>query len=111
MDLPLIIFIGLVNYLVSVDQVTQLWHRQLQDVGTVALHHEVICFKIPSDAQVALEFGDVLEGLGSQLLLTRHIVVFILSHSIDSDTKESSILPAPEYDVQVFGEPVFESKA
>ena len=63
--LPLIIIIGLVHYFISVDRVTQLRYRQLQDVGTVGLHHEVICYKIPSDAQVPLEFGDVLDGLGS----------------------------------------------
>ena len=67
MDLPLIIIISLVNYFISVDQVAQLWHRQLQDIGTVGLHHEVICYKIPSDAQVALELGQVLDGLGSRL--------------------------------------------
>ena len=66
MHLPLIIMVSLVDYFISVDHETQLWHRQLQDVGTVELHHEVIRYKIPSDAQVALEFGDVLEGLGSQ---------------------------------------------
>ena len=70
MDLPLIIVVSLVNYLVSVNQVTQLWYRQLLDVSTIGLHHEVICYKIPSDAQVPLEFGDVLDGLGSQQLLT-----------------------------------------
>ena len=52
MDLPHIIIIRLVNYFISVDQETQLWHRQLQDVGTVGLHPEVIRYKIPSDAQV-----------------------------------------------------------
>ena len=83
MHLPLIIIISLVNYFISMDQKTQLRHRQLQDVGSVGLHHEVICYKIPSDAQVPLEFGDVLEGLGSQLLLTR--VYPLLPLSIDLD--------------------------
>ena len=66
MDLPLIVRIGLVNYLISVDQGTQLWPGQLRDVGSVGVHHEVICYKIPSDAQVPLEFGDELYGLDSQ---------------------------------------------
>ena len=65
MDLPLIM-ISLVDDFTSVDRKTQLWHRQLQDVGTVSVHHKVICCKIPSDAQVPLEFCDVLERLGSQ---------------------------------------------
>ena len=65
MDLPMTIIISLVHYFVSVDQETQIWHRQLQDVGAVELHHIVIRYKIPSDAQVPLEFGDVLKGLGS----------------------------------------------
>ena len=60
MDLPIIVRIGLVHYFISVDRETQLWHRQLQDVGSVGVHYEVICYKIPSDAQVPLEFGDVL---------------------------------------------------
>ena len=60
MDLPLVIIICHVDYFISVDQETQLWHRQLQDVGSVGLHHEVIRYKIPSNAQVPLEFGDVL---------------------------------------------------
>ena len=109
MDLPLIIIVGLVHYLISVDQVTQLWLRQLQDIGTVGLHHEVICYKIPSDAQVPLEFGDVLEGLGSQLLLT-HVFYVLLMISIDKDV-QVSMTPQHELDVQVFGEPVFQSKA
>ena len=60
MDLPIIVRIGLVHYFISVDQVTQLWHVQLRDVGSVGVHYEVICYKIPSDAQVPLEFGDML---------------------------------------------------
>ena len=69
MDLPLVIIISLVNYFISVDQKTQLRHRQLQDVGTIGLQYEVICYKIPSNAQVPLELGDVLKGLSSQTLL------------------------------------------
>ena len=65
MDLPLIFRIGLVHYFISVDQETQLRHWQLQDVGSVGVHQEVICYKIPADAQVPLEFGDMLKGLGS----------------------------------------------
>ena len=71
MNLPLVIIISLVNYFISVDQKTQLRHRQLQDVGTIGLHHEVICQRIPSNAQVPLELGHVLQGLSSQTLLHR----------------------------------------
>ena len=60
MDLPLGIIIGLVHYFISVDRKTLLWHRKLQDVGTVGEHLKVTCYKIPSDTQVPLEFGDVL---------------------------------------------------
>ena len=60
MHLPHIIRISLVHYFISVDQVTQFRNRQLRDVGSVGVHYEVICYKIPSDAQVPLEFGDML---------------------------------------------------
>ena len=109
MHLPLFILISLVNYFISVDQETQIWHRQLQDIGTVGLHHKVICYKIPSDAQVALEFGDVLDGLGSQIRLKYrpHHLVFL---SIDKYFKAFSI-EQKELDVQVFSVPVFQSEA
>ena len=42
MHLPMIISVSNVDYFISVDRETQLWHRQLQDVGSVGLHHEVI---------------------------------------------------------------------
>ena len=70
MHLPLIVRIGLVHYFIFVDQETQLRHWQLQDVGSVGVHQEVICYKIPSDAQVPLEFGDMPHGLDSELLLS-----------------------------------------
>ena len=66
MDLPHIVRISLVHYFISVDRETQLRHRQLQDVGSVGLHHQVIGHKIPADAQVPLEFGDVLQRLGRE---------------------------------------------
>ena len=40
--------------------------RQLFDFDALVLHSPVIRYKIPSDAQVPLEFGDVLERLSSQ---------------------------------------------
>ena len=79
MDLPLVIIISLVNYFISVDQKTQLRHRKLQDVGTIGLHHEVICYKIPSNAQVPLEFGDVLDGLGIEVLPAQKLVPLVIS--------------------------------
>ena len=88
MHLPLTVIISLVNYFISVNQKTQLWHRPLRDIGTVGLHHEVICYKIPSDAQVPLEFGDILKGLGSELLPTRQFASYLLLYiSIDIDFK------------------------
>ena len=79
--------ISSVNYLISVDQKTQLRHRQLQDVGAVGLHHEVICYKIPSNAQVPLKLCDVLQGLSSQTLLYRLVRNILLLLSIDNDCK------------------------
>ena len=111
MHLPLIIIISLVHYFISVDQKTQLWHRQLQDVGTVGLHYEVIRYKIPSDAQVPLEFGHVLEGLGSQQLLTRQLAFYVLLFlSIDINFK-AFFINQHEHDVQVFSMSIFQSEA
>ena len=97
---------SLVHYFLSVDQIAQLWHRQLQDIPTVELQRQVVLYQIPPDAEVPLEFGDVLQRLDSELLPVHRFVVYVLRLTIDIDSKPKPIIQH-ECDVEVFSILVF----
>ena len=68
MDLPLICS-GFVFDPVSMDLLAQLRHRKCRDIDTIEMHRQVISCQVVPDDQVPPEASEVLDGLGSQLLV------------------------------------------